>query len=86
MEIASDRLELSFRLPEAVLFMTIEGSRRALSIVVRFGFRLLQDFAGASYIIPPIPAPPAGAAGAGSLMLATTDSVVSRVAATLVAF
>lgn len=39
----------------------------------------------ARYIIPPMP-PPAGIGGSGSLMLATTDSVVSRVAATLVAF
>lgn len=38
-----------------------------------------------SYIIPPIP-PPAGIAGVSSLMLATTDSVVSSVLATLVAF
>ena len=38
-----------------------------------------------AYIIPPMPAP-AGIAGAGSLMVATTDSVVSRVLATLVAF
>ena len=37
------------------------------------------------YIIP-IPAPPAGAAGWGSLMVDTTDSVVSSVDATLVAF
>ena len=35
----------------------------------------------------PIPgAPPAGIAGAGSLMSATTDSVVNKVEATLVAF
>lgn len=38
-----------------------------------------------SYIIPPIP-PPAGIAGASSLIFATTDSVVRRVDATLVAF
>ena len=38
-----------------------------------------------AYIIPPIP-PPAGIAGASSLMLATTDSVVRSVDATLVAF
>ncbi len=37
------------------------------------------------YIIP-IPGAPAGIAGAGSLISATTDSVVSRVDATLVAF
>lgn len=37
------------------------------------------------YIIPPIP-PPAGIAGVSSLMLATADSVVSSVDATLVAF
>ena len=40
-----------------------------------------------SYIIPPMPPmPPAGIAGASSLILATTDSVVSNVEATLVAF
>ena len=38
-----------------------------------------------AYIIP-IPAPPAGIAGVSSLMEATTDSVVSKVEATLVAF
>ena len=38
-----------------------------------------------NYIIP-MPAPPAGAAGCGSLMVDTTDSVVSSVDATLVAF
>ena len=38
-----------------------------------------------NYIIP-IPAPPAGAAGCGSLIVDTTDSVVSSVDATLVAF
>lgn len=38
-----------------------------------------------AYIIPPMPAP-AGAAGVSSLMFATTDSVVRRVEATLVAF
>ena len=37
------------------------------------------------YIIPMPPAPPAGA-GVSSLMFATTDYVVSRVLATLVAF
>ena len=37
------------------------------------------------HIIPPMPAP-AGAAGVSSLMFATTDSVVSKVEATLVAF
>ena len=40
----------------------------------------------AAYIIPMPPAPPAGIAGVSSLMLATTDSVVSNVLATLVAF
>ena len=45
-------------------------------------FRFLYGF---YYIIPPIP-PPAGIAGASSLIFATTDSVVSRVDATLVAF
>ena len=39
-----------------------------------------------AYIIPPLPAPPAGIAGVSSLMFATTDSVVSKVDATLVAF
>lgn len=39
-----------------------------------------------SYIIPPMPPAPPGIAGVSSLMLATTDSVVSRVDATLVAF
>ena len=39
-----------------------------------------------AYIIPPMPAPPAGIAGVSSLMLATTLSVVSSVLATLVAF
>ncbi len=39
---------------------------------------------GQDYIIPPIP--PAGIAGASSLMFATTDSVVRSVDATLVAF
>ena len=43
-------------------------------------------FPSAPYIIPMPPAPPAGIAGSGSLMFATTDSVVSRVLATLVAF
>ena len=39
------------------------------------------------YIIPPMPPiPPAGIAGASSLIFATTDSVVSNVEATLVAF
>ena len=38
------------------------------------------------YYIIPIPAPPAGIAGASSLMFATTDSVVNSVDATLVAF
>ena len=39
------------------------------------------------HYIMPIPAPaPAGIAGVSSLMLATTDSVVSSVDATLVAF
>ena len=38
------------------------------------------------YIIPIPPAAPAGAAGTGSLMFATTDSVVRKVEATLVAF
>ena len=33
-----------------------------------------------------MPAPPAGIAGASSLILATTDSVVRSVEATLVAF
>ena len=37
------------------------------------------------YIIPPMPAP-AGIAGVSSLMLATADSVVRNVEATLVAF
>lgn len=41
--------------------------------------------ASGNYIIP-IPWPPAGAAGVSSLILATTDSVVSSVDATLVAF
>ena len=40
----------------------------------------------ARYIIPPMPPAPAGIGGSGSLILATTDSVVSKVAATLVAF
>ena len=40
----------------------------------------------AAYIMPMPPAPPAGIAGVSSLMLATTDSVVSSVLATLVAF
>ena len=39
-----------------------------------------------NYIIPIPPAPPAGAAGCGSLIVDTTDSVVSSVDATLVAF
>ena len=39
-----------------------------------------------NYIIPIPGAPPAGIAGAGSLMSATTDSVVNNVEATLVAF
>lgn len=38
-----------------------------------------------AYIIPPMPAP-AGIAGVSSLMLATADSVVRNVEATLVAF
>ena len=37
------------------------------------------------YIIPPMP-PPGGIIGVSSLILATTDSVVKRVDATLVAF
>lgn len=36
--------------------------------------------------IMPIPAPPAGIAGVSSLIVATTDSVVKSVDATLVAF
>lgn len=39
-----------------------------------------------AYIIPMPGAPPAGIAGVSSLILATTDSVVNRVDATLVAF
>jgi chaperonin GroL len=39
-----------------------------------------------NYIIPMPPAPPAGIAGASSFILATTDSVVNKVDATLVAF
>ena len=39
-----------------------------------------------NYIIPIPPAPPAGTAGCGSLIVDTTDSVVSSVEATLVAF
>ena len=39
------------------------------------------DFLPMGYIIPPIP-PPAGIAGVSSLILATTDSVVSSVDAT----
>ena len=39
-----------------------------------------------AYIMPIPGAPPAGIAGAGSLMSATTDSVVNKVEATLVAF
>ncbi len=47
----------------------------------------LPPFSGSlTYIMPPMPAPAAGPAGASSLMLATADSVVSRVDATLVAF
>ena len=38
------------------------------------------------YIMPMPPAPPAGIAGTSSLMFATTDSVVSSVDATEVAF
>ena len=38
-----------------------------------------------AYIIP-MPGLPAGIAGAGSLISATTDSVVNKVDATLVAF
>ena len=38
-----------------------------------------------NYIMPPIP-PPAGICGAGSLMFATTDSVVNKVLATEFAF
>lgn len=38
------------------------------------------------YIIPIPPAPPAGIAGTSSLIFATTDSVVSNVEATDVAF
>ena len=38
------------------------------------------------YIIPIPPAPPAGIAGTSSLIVATTDSVVKSVDATLVAF
>ena len=38
------------------------------------------------YIMPPIPGAPAGIAGASSLIVATTDSVVRSVEATLVAF
>ena len=38
------------------------------------------------FYIMPIPAPPAGIAGVSSLIVATTDSVVKSVDATLVAF
>ena len=51
--------------------------------VLSFTFCMAQ----VNYIIPPMPPPmPAGIAGASSLMSATTDSVVSIVAATDVAF
>ena len=36
--------------------------------------------------MPPMPAPPAGAAGSGAGMSATSDSVVSTIAATDAAF
>ena len=49
------------------------------------GTKLSLSYRTLTYIIPPIP-PPAGIAGASSLMFATTDSVVRSVDATLVAF
>ncbi len=50
-----------------------------------FPFTICTWLKANAYIIPPIP-PPAGIAGASSLMFATTDSVVRSVEATLVAF
>lgn len=46
----------------------------------------LCDDAHVSYIMPPIPPMPGAAAGSSLLMFATTDSVVRKVEATLVAF
>ena len=51
-----------------------------------FLFCFTRHFYPGNYIIPIPPSAPAGIAGAGSLMVETTDSVVSRVAETLVAF
>jgi len=54
---------------------------RFRTIIITQTAEISSDF----YIIP-IPPPPAGIGGTGSLMDATTDSVVSSVDATLVAF
>ena len=57
------------------------ASKLAPTIFFYFVPRLVAN----AYIIPPMPAP-AGIAGASSLIVATTDSVVRSVEATLVAF
>ena len=51
-----------------------------------FLFCFTRHFYPGNYIIPSPPSAPAGIAGVSSLIVATTDSVVSRVDATLVAF
>ena len=58
-------------------------------LAIPFTIRILNPYIRESilnYIIPIPPAPPAGIAGVSSLIFATTDSVVSKVDATEVAF
>lgn len=71
-------------------FPTPAGSRWNLSALPVYSYLFLHLFNRFRlqrnvYIIPIPPAPP-GTAGVSSLMFATTDSVVSSVEATLVAF
>ena len=59
--------------------------RSQINLHRMFLFSILPRLVANAYIIPPMPAP-AGIAGVSSLMLATADSVVRNVEATLVAF
>ena len=67
----------TFLFYECFNYVTVHDLHSNLTTVVLTAFY---------YIMPPIPGPPAGIAGVSSLMVATTDSVVSSVDATLVAF
>ena len=51
-----------------------------------FSYFMLDAWLVIAYIIPPIPAPPAGIGGTGSLIVATAASVVRKLEATDVAF